>query len=498
MVLAAFVALLAGTACSGQSPHETATAADRPTASVVTAEGFDDGAGSRDTGPPVYPLKVSTSGRYLVDQRDRPWRIQADAAWTMSVNATPDEVDTYLTTRERQGFNSFYLMAIVHQNGFDAAKKAPRNRQGDQPFAKAGDFSTAATTPETQRYWAGIDSIIDKAAAHHMVVMLSYTYLGWSGGNQGWYAEVMAQPSRQSLFDWGNWLGTRYKDKPNIIWFGLGDFTPPAGSEGALRSVAMADGIKAAGARQLFMAESSPPDTLATEAADFARVLDMNSFYGYGPDGVGTVYETAQRSRTVSPPKPAWMQEGTYEYENNWGHFSGKPWDTRRARFWSVLAGATAGDGFGSRDVWQWKDIPESLSSPGAAYATYAFDLFASLPWWDLEPSGKANGFAGVDLLTAGEGTWGKLDYITAARTAGRDWLLAYVPVMKQGPRNFKVDMSSLEGPVRARWFDPATGAFLDISTGYEYDHSGVREFTTPGKRSDGTDDWLLVLDTEG
>ncbi len=60
---------------------------------------------------PVYPLKVSPNGRYLVDQNDRPWRIQADAAWLMSSVATPDEVDQYLDTRQAQGFNSFYLMA---------------------------------------------------------------------------------------------------------------------------------------------------------------------------------------------------------------------------------------------------------------------------------------------------------------------------------------------------------------------------------------------------
>ena len=445
---------------------------------------------------PVFPLKVSADGRYLVDQTDRPWRIQADAAWMISCLASAAQLDAYLTTRAAQGFNSFYLSAVVHPGGYRDAPHAPDNREGNPPFAKPGDFSTAGATPESERYWRWIDTIVDKAAAHHMVVMLSYTYLGWAGGDQGWYKEILAQPNRQALYDWGRWLGNRYKDKPNIIWFGLGDFAPPAGSDGALRTRAIADGIKAAGATQLFMAEAAPPDSLPTEISDFGPVVDQNSFYGYGPGGTGTVYETAHRAWRVSPPKPAWMQEGTYEYENNMGHFSAEPWDTRRARFWAVLGGGTAGDGFGSKEVWLWHDIPRSLSSPGADYSRYAFELFASFPWWELVPSGTEPGFAEVNLVPSGRGTWGQLDFITAAVTSKHDWLLAYVPVMKRGPRTFAIDMTAMAASARARWFDPATGNYIAISDGYDYASSGTRTFTTPGRRDDGTDDWLLVLDT--
>jgi hypothetical protein len=448
---------------------------------------------------PAYPVKVSEDGRYLVDRDDRPWRVQADAGWLISSQSTPEELDQYLAIRQAQGFNSFYLMAMVHPGGYgEFAPDAPNNQFGDLPFATPGDFSTAGGSPASARYWDWIDSIIANAASHDMVVMLAYTYLGWRGGDQGWYQDILSQPSRQSLFDWGAWLGKRYKDTPNLIWFGMGDYTPPAGSEGALRVRAIADGIKSTGASQPFMAEPSGPDEIPGEAPEFGSIVDLNSFYGYGPGGVGTAYVTADRAWRFTPTKPAFMQEGTYEFENNLGHFSTQPWDTRRGRFWSVLAGGTAGDGFGSKDVWHWDRIPESLSSPGAQYSKYAFQLFASMPWWELQPSGTDAGFAGIQLVPAGGGTWGKPDYITAALTAGHDWLLAYVPVMQRGERTFSVDMSALNGPIRARWFDPATGNYLAVSDGHEYANSGVQEFTTPGIRGDGTDDWLLVLDSSG
>src|SRR5262249_45029214 len=80
------------------TPRPTWSAAPRIAAGVRTA----------------FPVKVHESGRYLVDGDGTPWRIQADAAWLMSVNASAAEVGEYLSTRRAQGFNAFYLMAVVH------------------------------------------------------------------------------------------------------------------------------------------------------------------------------------------------------------------------------------------------------------------------------------------------------------------------------------------------------------------------------------------------
>jgi hypothetical protein len=442
----------------------------------------------------AYPLKVSSNGRYLVDQNNVPWRVQADAGWLMSTNATPAEVDIYLATRKLQGFNSFYLYAMSHP-GFTAAPHAPLNYNGDPPFATPNVFSTAGTTAASERYWAWIDSIIDKAAANDMVVMFAYTYLGFGGGSQGWYQELLSQPSRQACTNWGRWLGNRYKDKSNIIWLALGDYTPPAGSEGEARTLAVIDGIKAAGATQLFMAEPTGGSAVPTlDATAFASVIDMNSFYGYGPTGRGENYIDADRAWNVSPAKPAWVQEGGYEYENNTGGFTGQPYETRRTRFWAVLGGGTAGDGFGSYYSWQWLNFPGGLSTPGAAYSTHAFGLFASLPWWDLRPSGTAAGYAGKDLITSGRGTRGQADYVTSALTTDGRYLLAYIPTTGgTAARTITVDMTAMSGTTRARWFNPASGLYVDIASGAAND--GMRSFTSPGDNGTGTNDWVLVLE---
>jgi collagenase-like protein with putative collagen-binding domain len=70
--------------------------------------------------------------------------------------------------------------------------------------------------------------------------------------------------------------------------------------------------------------------------------------------------------------------------------------------------------------------------------------------------------------------------------------------VMREGQRMFSVAMSALDGRARARWFDPTSGNYIAISDGYEYANTGTRTFTTPGEHGDGTDDWVLVIDSTG
>ena len=89
---------------------------------------------------------------------------------------------------------------------------------------------------------------------------------------------------------------------------------------------------------------------------------------------------------------------------------------------------------------------------------------------------------------------------VAGKRWLTREWLRAHVPFASGsgGERAFEVDLGALGGPVRARWFDPAAGGFVPITAGYEVANAGRRRFETPpGRRGDGSDDWLLVLDAQ-
>src|SRR5436190_1889600 len=133
---------------------------------------------------PTFPLKVSPNGRYLVGQNGVPFRVQSEAAWIMATRGTPSSVDTYLADRKARGFNAFILMNLVHPNG-TFQWWTETNANGDAPFTTPDDFSTP-----NDAYFNFIELIIDKAAAQGFAVEFFYTYVGYAGGDQGWWSVI--------------------------------------------------------------------------------------------------------------------------------------------------------------------------------------------------------------------------------------------------------------------------------------------------------------------
>ena len=75
----------------------------------------------------AYPLKVAANGRYLIDQNNKPFRIQGDSAQSLIANLTYAEAVTYLTDRQAKGFNTVNINLLEHKFAVDA----PANRNGD-------------------------------------------------------------------------------------------------------------------------------------------------------------------------------------------------------------------------------------------------------------------------------------------------------------------------------------------------------------------------------
>lgn len=442
----------------------------------------------------TFPLKVSANHRYFVDQRDRPFRLNCESAWMLSVQATAGEVDEYLDDRASKGFNSFILMTMVHPGDFTAfAPECPRNRFGRAPHARVGDFSS---TPD-EEYWRFIDAIIDAGARRHMAVVLAFTYLGYQGGNQGWWPDLQRDCNTPEVcFSWGVWLGRRYRERTNIIWYTLGDYTPPAGSEGGKRARKIVEGIKSACPWALFGGEPSGCDQLSTDAADFADVLDMNSFYGYGHNCDQRVYLAADRAWNHRPTIPAWVGEPVYYDEQIVGFdtASGNRQDTRALQWQSVLAGGTAGDNTSTKAIWKFTTWRKDLNNGYSADRQHLFAFFAAMPWQDLVPSGIETRNFGRPLIMREN----LLDrrHIVAAATADRSWLVAYTPPSPWVPtatRFFTVDMTILRGPARARWFNPASGEYTPAAE--TLPNTEPHRFVTPGDNGTGTNDWVLVCD---
>lgn len=442
----------------------------------------------------AFPLKLSANHRYLVDQHNQPFRLNCESAWMLSVQATAADVDEYLDDRASKGFNSFILMAMVHPGDFsEFAPQCPRNRLDRAPHERVGDLSSA---PD-EEYWKFIDGIIEAGARRQMAVVFAYTYLGYGGGNQGWWQDLQRDCNTQDVcFRWGEWLGRRYRDRTNILWYTIGDFTPPAGSEGARRTRRILEGIKAACPWALFAGEPSGCDQLTTDAQDVADVVDMNSFYGYGPDCDQRVYLTADRAWNHQPTIPAWVGEPVYFDEQIVGFdtASGNRQDTRALQWQSVLAGGTAGDNTSTKAIWKFTTWRRDLDNGYSQDRRHLFAFFANLPWYALVPSGIEKRNFGRPLVMRGNPPDRR--HIVAAATEDRTWLVVYTPPSPWVPtstRFFTVDMSILRGPARARWFNPASGTYTVIAE--TLPNTEPHRFVTPGDNGTGTNDWVLVCD---
>jgi hypothetical protein len=171
------------------------------------------------------------------------------------------------------------------------------------------------------------------------------------------------------------------------------------------------------------------------------------------------------------------------------GLSKGTPQNLRNWHYWAILAGATEGVLYGNENLWTFVNgmWQTALTDPGAADVTRLASLFRGLSWWTLAPTGRPGL---TTFVTAGGGTYGGGDYVTASLDPAGHLAVAFMPTA----RALTVDMTKMSGPVTARWYDPTTGAYTAV-TGSPFPNTGTHAFTPPaGAHTDGATDWILVL----
>ncbi len=291
--------------------------------------------------PPVFPLQVSSDGRYLVDRAGKPFLIQGDAGWSILVQLKDDEVETYLEDRRRRGFNAILVNLLEHK----FADHAPRNAYGDAPFTKPGDFSTP-----NEGYFAHADKVLHLARQKGLAVMLAAAYLGQKGGDEGWYQEELRN-GPEAMRAYGAYVGRRYRAFDNVIWVLGGDYMPPP--QGMALVDALGQGIRSTDPEHLvtahFDAETSAQD------ASLTTPLNLNTTYTYRP-----VYEKSLANTLRPAALPHFLIETTYEFEHE-----STPRLLRAQAYYALLTGAV-GQVFGNGTIWGfWRSWPAMLGSDG-------------------------------------------------------------------------------------------------------------------------------------
>lgn len=403
---------------------------------------------------PSYPLKISENHRYFVDQHDRPFLMQGDAAWSLIVGTTNEEAEQYLENRREKGFNAVIVNLIEHK----FVKEAPKNRYGDEPFLTRGDFSTP-----NEAYFKRADWVVKRASEKGILVLLAPAYLGFTGTDEGWFDEVLKN-GPQKCKEYGRYVASRYKDFDNVIWVMGGDHDPRE----AMDSVrAMALGIKGVDSRHLFTAHLAPEHS-ALDKYDHDAWLDFGGTYSYY-----LLLPNLLRDYNRQPPMPFILLETRYE-----GEWNTTPPEIRRQAYWAILNGGT-GQFLGNSPLWQfdpgWQAAMDAAGSAGMAHLKA---LFESRKWYDLVPDQEH------EAVTSGYGRFTEKDYVAAALTSDRSTMIAYLPT----GRAITVDLSRIAGKeAKIWWFDPSTGEARSSGT---LATTGSRKFSPPG-----TGDWVLVID---
>jgi hypothetical protein len=399
-----------------------------------------------------YPLHIGPDHRHLVDQSGAPFLIQGDAPWSLISGLTREEAELYLEKRRQNGFNSVIVNLIEHKF------RGPVNRYGEGPFTTPGDFSTP-----NEKYFAHADWVIRKAAEKGIQVFLAPVYLGYIGTDEGWIEEVLAN-GPEKCRGWGRFVGKRYRDFDNLVWMIGGDRNPDK-TRKDVNAIAL--GIKEFDDRHLFTAHCHPENSAVDQYGNDGW-LNLNSTYTYG-----IVHQTLLLDFNRVPAMPFFLTESTYEGEHN-----ASAVQIRRQAYWAVLCGAS-GHFMGNRPMWLFDPgWQAALDSTGSQDMARLHALFSSRPWYELVPDERH------EVVIDGLGEFRGLDYLAAARTAGGEMVMAYLP----SARTFTVDMTKVSGKqAKAWWFNPRTGTSAPAG---EFPTSGKQAFTPP---SDG--DWMLVLD---
>jgi hypothetical protein len=183
--------------CASANAACTADCSHSKVAAFAAAQSATDAA-------PAHQLRISASGRYLVDQNNLPFLIIGDSPQSLINNLSTADREMYLADRQAHGFNTVWVNLLC--NTYTGCRADGTTYDGVAPFTKPDDLATPNET-----YFARADAAIRDAARHGLVVFLDPIETG------GWLATLRANGAAKA-FRYGAYLGRRYKDFPNIVW----------------------------------------------------------------------------------------------------------------------------------------------------------------------------------------------------------------------------------------------------------------------------------------
>jgi hypothetical protein len=431
------------------------------------------------TGGILYPLKRSANGRYLVDQNNTPVLILGDSPHPLLALLDAAGMEMYMADRQAHGFNAILVQVLCNQS--TGGNPSGTTFDGVAPFTSGSSPANYDFSAPNPVYFERLDSLVSAAAAHGLTVFLDPV------DTSGWM-NALENNGEGKAFNYGAFLGNRYKHSLNIVWQSGNDFQD-WNTNAARNNLAfqVMKGIASVDPNHLQTIELNYNGSHSSQDTLLSPVLSLNASYTYFE-----TYDMDLLAYNSTPTLPVFLTEGNYEYENN-NHSLPAPTGVfvlREQAYWTMTSGG-AGQLYGNHYTWTFPSNWQTfLDSPGVLEIPHWTKLCNAVSWWTLVPDQSHQ------IVTAGYGTYnaGNLNLTTAtyATTAWNpDGSVAVVYDVAGSA--LTIDLAKFRQHVYAEWYDPSDGLF-DTVSGSPFPNSGSMQLTPPGQNHDGDKDWVLVL----
>lgn len=479
-------------------------------------------------------IEVSTKNPHLLATTSgKPVFLNNYTAWQLLRNGSREDIREFTGILKKNKYNVLSLMIL----DIDLTKPG-QNYYGDQafcldhkgrpdPLKPVVTEDNNPTIVEAYDFWDHLDFVVETAEEMDMYICLHPAWGDWFSGKYSGEPDSMTIFTAENAYQYGYWLGSRYKKKYHIIWMLGGDRSAVYDwkTRGERSQVydyrhlypPMAEGL-ADGKNGVPAAFDGQADYINTLISYHPRKWAPNSseWFHHEPwltfnsiqDTPYDQFVSVPNDYNLQPVKPTWLYEGRYEKAIT-------AWGIRYQAYQITLSGAF-GHTYGAEEMWKfpanWREL---VTLPGASQMKYLYHVAREI-WTDkqyFQRTPDQSLILGDQGLTVGDGitvndgdgggghstkTNGTSNRITALRSNDGSWVMVYTA----NGRNINLDLSKLSGKMNAFWFNPRNGKWwvdgeeLDkmvpfikgIKTG-----NGNFNFDPPGEIMN-ENDWVLVL----
>ena len=423
-------------------------------------------------------LIVSSNGRELQYEDGKPFFWLGDTAWELFGRLNLEEIKIYFDNRAAKGFNVIQIVCLSEND------EAQPNRYGELPLKNKTQIVP------NEKYFAVVDSTVKIASDRNMYLALVATW----GDNV-----VSGKFDSLKAYNYGKWLGDRYKNNTNVVWI-LGGDRVAATKEIDYRPIwrAMAKGIIDGTADQCLITYHPNGERSSSEWLHQDTWLDFNMIQSSHGRQDAPVWDMVKKDRAFSPAKPTLDSEPNYEDHpiNPWpkwnvdnGYF--RDYDVRKQIYRSVFAGG-CGVTYGHHAIWQFfnerveainyveRGWVNALDRRGAYQSGYLRKLIESRPMQNRTPD--------LSIVAADQGEGGQ--HIEAFRDSDGSYAMIYLPVGKE----IMVDMNFVRSKnIMAWWFNPKDASVHKVGL---LQRTPRMKFIPPV--TGVGNDWVLIIDDPG